>query len=290
MTGDIGAPIISPKPAKKSIRIQGPPDIGGGVAKPDPLISEVPAAPALRQSVTYVDHEESLQPLDFSVPLKLGDWSVLAGVLEDDFKERMTRDTSFEDFDMATSSVGDGDTTVADQADDINDGDFQEQPQLEYHTLTPRAFVTKTCRSELVDSLLAAHGDVTDARFLKALEVLSSIYASYDPEKPSPETCIDNFLLNGAWVSLSRPAYSGCLGKNDRGDYMYTLGKMSFNMFKPADLKCSIQHTLNKVGFVCDMNEALTAVPWSLRREFAMTETEDLDDSAQPSKILRSYE
>jgi hypothetical protein len=61
-------------------------------------------------------------------------------------------------------------------------------------------------------------------------------------------------------------------------------------MFKPGHLKCSIQHTLNKVGFVCDMNEALTAVPWSLRREFAMAETDDVDDRVKPSNILRSYE
>jgi hypothetical protein len=228
-----------------------------------------------------------LQPLDISDPVKLADenkvdWSILAGVLEDDFRDKLAGSNSFADFDMAGSSIGDGET--------VDSNDFQEQPQLEYHTLTPRAFVTKTCRSELVDALLSAHGDVTDPRFLKALDILSSIYASSDPDNQSTEACIDNFLLNGAWVSLSRPAYSGCLGKNARGDYMYSLGKMSFNMFKPGHLKCSIQHTLNKVGFVCDMNEALTAVPWSLRREFAMAETDDGDDRVKPSNILRSYE
>eukprot|EP00980_Cylindrotheca_fusiformis_P006865 scaffold1436_cov112-Cylindrotheca_fusiformis.AAC.1 len=284
---------------RKSIRIKGPIDVGDYGTKPDTLISEI--VPNTNEDRQINDHdgkgqESSYKPLDISDPFNLGDeqkvdWSVLAGVLEDDFKDRMTRDDSFDDFGMATSS--NGDTSTADQADDINDGDYEEQPQQEYQeyqSLSPRAFVTKTCRSELVDSLLSAHGDVTDKRFVKALEVLSSIYASYDPEKTSPEACIDNFLLNGAWVSLSRPAYGGCLGKNSRGDYMYTLGTMTFNMFKPADLKCSIQHTLNKIGFVCDLNEALNAVPWSLRRELAMTETDDTGGKEQARKILRSYD
>jgi len=118
------------------------------------------------------------------------------------------------------------------------------------------------------------------------LEVISSIYASSDPGRPVDDTSfIDNFL-NSAWVSLSRPAYDGCLGKTDRGDFMYALGKMSFNMFKPGHLKCSIQHTLNKIDYVCDMNEARNAVPWSLRRELAMSE----DEETKQHKTLRSYE
>ena len=210
------------------------------------------------------------------------DWSVLAGILEDDFRE------GFSGFD--DSNLNDLDSSYkGSEADDMDDDSYKEQPYLEYHTFSPRAFVTKTCRSELVDSLLAAGGDVTNARFLKALEVLSSIYASSWEDKPSLQTCIDNFL-NGSWVSLSRPAYKDCLGKNDRGDYMYTLGKMSFNMFKPGNLKCSLQHTLNKVDFACDMDEAPpTAVPWSLRRELAMVDPED-QPNVGPKSTVRSYE
>lgn len=210
------------------------------------------------------------------------DWSVLAGILEDDFRE------GFSGFDE--SNLNDNDSSPYDKSSETDDtdgdNDFEEQP---YHTFSPRAFVTKTCRSELVDSLLAAGGDVTNARFLKALEVLSSIYASSWKDKPCLQTCIDNFL-NGSWVSLSRPAYKDCLGKNDWGDYMYTLGKMSFNMFKPGNLKCSLQHTLNKIEFAGDMDEApATAVPWSLRRELAMVEPTD-EPNIGPKSTVRSYE
>jgi len=123
-----------------------------------------------------------------------------------------------------------------------------------------RSFITKTCRSELVDSILAAKGDVKDPRFLKSLEVLSSIYVSRLLNMSSPEHVIEKFL-NGSWVSLSRPAYGGCLGENSRGDYMYTLGKMSFKMFKPGNLNCSIQHTLNKVNFAKNMDGFLLRTP-----------------------------
>ena len=105
----------------------------------------------------------------------------------------------------------------------------------------------------------------------------------------SPEHVIEKFL-NGSWVSLSRPAYGGCLGENNRGDYMYTLGKMSFNMFKPANLKCSIQHTLNKVSFANNMDGAApTAIPWSLRRELAKTCLKE-EEPSELKTPLRSYE
>jgi hypothetical protein len=122
--------------------------------------------------------------------------------------------------------------------------------QLESHTLTPRAFVTKTCRSELVDALLSAHGDVAAPRFLKALDILSITYASSDPDKPSTEACIDNF------------------GQDEFQHVQARASEMQYSTY-------------------LDMNEALTSVPWSLRREFAMAET---DGRVKASTILRSNE
>jgi len=34
--------------------------------------------------------------------------------------------------------------------------------------------------------------------------------------------------LEGTWMSLAKPDFHGCLGKNEHGDYLYTLGRMSF--------------------------------------------------------------
>lgn len=240
----------------------------------------------------------NLQPLDAHDDALMDeecqvDWSILANVLESDFRSK----ADYNETDIGdTQSASTGDTQFA-SADTENlepytkkKRVFNQQEELQYRTLTPRALVTRTCRSELVASLLSSHGDVTNPRFLKALDVISSIYASCDPGKPTDYTSdIDNYL-NSAWVSLSRPAYDGCLGKNHRGDYMYTLGKMSFNMFKPGHLQCSIQHTLNKIEYVCDINQARNAVPWSLRRELAFIEDKDLNDDWKSKKTLRSYE
>ncbi|CAJ1932864.1 unnamed protein product [Cylindrotheca closterium] len=305
----------------KCIRIKGPAGIGGlPTGEPLTLVSEGDVdgnmdMQAVRASISQNNNNnnnEILQPLDADYNGMNGmmddeenrvDWSMLANVLEDDFRSEFRSEIDDSERSMAddnnTASVG-GDLQSelaeaedSDGSDTENKGQVADHPpeaELEYRSLTPRAFVTRTCRSELVASLLSSHGDVTNPRFLKALEVMSSIYASSDPGRPVDDTSfIDNFL-NSAWVSLSRPAYDGCLGKTGRGDFVYSLGKMSFNMFKPGHLKCSIQHTLNKIDYVCDMNEARNVVPWSLRRELAMTDEEDAETFEKQQKTLRSYD
>jgi len=62
---------------------------------------------------------------------------------------------------------------------------------------------------------------------------------------------------------------------------MYTLGKMSFDMFKPGHLTCSIQRTLNHIESVCRMDGAPSAAPWSLRRELAAWDQSNDPDSRQ---------
>jgi hypothetical protein len=88
-------------------------------------------------------------------------------------------------------------------------------------------------------------------------------------------------------VTLKASLYGGCLGKNSRGeDFLYTLGNMSFDMFKPTNLKCSVKHTLNKVRFACEMDE--TAAPWSLRRELALFDPDK--EKFCPNATRRNYE
>eukprot|EP00526_Cylindrotheca_closterium_P002685 CAMPEP_0113615892 /NCGR_PEP_ID=MMETSP0017_2-20120614/7945_1 /TAXON_ID=2856 /ORGANISM="Cylindrotheca closterium" /LENGTH=1002 /DNA_ID=CAMNT_0000525163 /DNA_START=225 /DNA_END=3233 /DNA_ORIENTATION=+ /assembly_acc=CAM_ASM_000147 len=290
----------------KSIRIKGPAGIGGMPTEESlTLISEGDIdADSILQPTPMIPTAQTIQPLDannFNGVMddeNRVDWSMLANVLEDDFRSGID-DWDNDNNTASIASMGDCQSEAAEteysEADTAANNEKRmiahaREAELEYQDLTPRALVTRTCRSELVDSLLSVHGDVTNERFLKALEVMSSIYASSDPGKPIDDTeFLDNFL-NSAWVSLSRPAYDGCLGKTGRGDYIYALGKMSFNMFKPGSLKCSIQHTLNKISYVCDMNEARNQVPWSLRRELAMTEEDGHAPSGMQQKTLRSYD
>jgi hypothetical protein len=139
---------------------------------------------------------------------------------------------------------------------------------------------------------LETNGDMTDNRFLQSLNILSQIYAAKRRSPDELSKSISNFI-NGNWRSLSRPSYRGTLGNTDKGDFIYPLGMLSFDMFKPGFLKCSLRHTLNTIKQVCKMDGAPSAAPWSLRRELAMYDPDaDHDDQLQndPNLVLKSYE
>jgi hypothetical protein len=111
---------------------------------------------------------------------------------------------------------------------------------------SPRRWVTRTLRSELIDALQSSQGDTKDKRFLSSLEILSRFYKStgrdaranpWSIRKVSDDTyagsdaeavgSVASDLLEGSWVNMSRPNYVECLGKNKENDFMYTLGRMS---------------------------------------------------------------
>ena len=150
----------------------------------------------------------------------------------------------------------------------------------------PREFVTRTVRSELIDVLLQTNGDVTDKRFLSALDVLSKIFKS----STSYNTSLSS-VLNGSWRSISRPSYhdAGCLGKNERGDFVYTLGKMCFSMFKPGNARVTVQETMNNIKPVGESDSGPSAAPWSLRRELAARQDPE-SLQPQPFNKLKSYD
>ena len=63
---------------------------------------------------------------------------------------------------------------------------------------------------------------------------------------------------------------------------------MCFNMFKPGNVRCSVQETLNNIEPVCRMDKAPSAAPWSLRRELALQDPER--SLVQPNTVLKSYD
>ena len=66
------------------------------------------------------------------------------------------------------------------------------------------------------------------------------------------------------WLTLTKPNFFDCLGDNDQGDPMYTLSRMSFNMFSPANLICSLQGNFNSVELLVNDGERTMPVPKSL--------------------------
>ena len=88
--------------------------------------------------------------------------------------------------------------------------------------------------------------------------------------------------IDGTWLTVSAPEYKSSLGKNDQGEQLYTLGRMAFDMYQPADLVCSIQKQYNTVSSV-EKKALPMYVPKSLREEV------DNERSEDRSERLKTY-
>jgi hypothetical protein len=186
----------------------------------------------------------------------------------------------------------------------------QDESEIYQMIASPREFVTRTLRSELIDALQSSQGDTNDKRFLSSLEVLNRFFKSsgrdarvnpWSVRKVTDESgdygyCgaevggpLASDLLEGSWLNMSRPNYVECLGNNKEGDFMYTLGRMSFDMFQPGDLICSVQSTHNNIRIVGEQEELPAFVPKSLKEEVASLSNSD-GDSTSKRPLLRSYE
>ena len=75
--------------------------------------------------------------------------------------------------------------------------------------------------------------------------------------------------LEGMWMTMSKPNFADQIGTNDNEEFLYTLGRMSFDMFRPTHLVCSLQGTFNDVSVVSDQERAATKIhaPKKLREE-----------------------
>lgn len=137
---------------------------------------------------------------------------------------------------------------------------------------TATATVSKAAskaKARLLRALSDADGDVTDPKFRARLAVLAERYraagedarrAGRRPSSPPPS-------IDGTWLSITRPDFEGGLGRKpaaadgggggaSKGDFLYTLGRMAFDVFRPTHLVCSIRGIYNAVGKVEDDADA----------------------------------
>jgi hypothetical protein len=136
----------------------------------------------------------------------------------------------------------------------------------------------ETSRDSLLQSLAASQGDVESDKFKSSLDTLSQHFSQQALDTRPHLTGTGS--IEDTWLTLSKPSYFGCLGENDNGDPMYTMGRMSFDMFSPTNLVCSLQGNFNLVEIVAeeDRKELLDKVPKSLREEVECRKT-----------VLRTY-
>jgi len=132
----------------------------------------------------------------------------------------------------------------------------------------------KRCKAKLLKTLAAADGETTCPKVRAAVEELREVYKITSVDCREDPTAAEH-CLDGVWLTMSKPNYPECIGKNEAGEYMYTLGRMSFDMFRPTGIVCSIQGVFNPV-FATDV--VPDAVPRTLRKEVA-----------QKSSTLRTY-
>ena len=110
-----------------------------------------------------------------------------------------------------------------------------------------------TAREGLLSALASSGGDADDEEFQECLNVLEYSNAQCSGR--------------GMWLTLTKPTFFGCLGFNEDGDPMYTLARMSFDMFTPGDLVCSLQGNFNEVNDVPDVARSDLNIPKALIEE-----------------------
>ena len=95
--------------------------------------------------------------------------------------------------------------------------------------------------------------------------------------------------IEGQWFTLTKPTYDNCLGFNDEGNPMYTIGRMSFEMFRPGNLVVSIEAVFNPVEAVADKRKEVLTVPKDLQEEVQCILQDDGSVHNQ-THILRTYQ
>lgn len=154
-----------------------------------------------------------------------------------------------------------------------------------------------TAKTRLNEDLKATGGDVETLEFTQCVGVLEAYYKSRSWDCRG--SCkVTPFSLEGNWLTLSKPTYDECKGRNEKGDLLYTLGRMSFGMvrrlrvapfgipvidrimarlthspppppqFRPMDLECSVQASFNNVRTIDPKNPGRPLhVPKKLMKE-----------------------
>jgi hypothetical protein len=137
-------------------------------------------------------------------------------------------------------------------------------------------------KNALTAELTATGGDSTTAKFEKYLDLLHSSYKSRGWDARWLEKDSTPFSMDGTWLTLTKPTYTECQGRNSKGQYIYSLGRLAFDMFRPTGLICSVQGVFNSIS-VTDSSECkrLGSIPSRLRKNV----------SGNPgSPVVRNYE
>ena len=105
----------------------------------------------------------------------------------------------------------------------------------------------QSAKQAAIETLRVNGGDTQCNRFLSAMNVLLASYSHRGLDARWSPGDEEN-ILSGTWFTLSKPTFSECLGHKRDNEYLYRLGRLSFDMFRPTPLLCSIQGCFNSIG------------------------------------------
>ena len=185
------------------------------------------------------------------------------------------------------------------------------EPQNSILRPTEHEQQVKDAKTDLLRALARSRGDATTTDCQDAIERLSRLFllaaAGCDGggdgafnvcNKPPPAATAEEMekeknsspsrrrrqsnkqpiQIEGMWIDISRSEYDDSIGVNaTTDDRLYSLGRMSFDKFEPADLICSLQGTFNPIHHIVD------ELPAVLRRSTV------LRPYLTPETVVRSY-
>lgn len=94
-------------------------------------------------------------------------------------------------------------------------------------------------KTALIEALKENDGDTKNEVVVAAIEKLASL-------NPNPVLTENIELLQGNWLLINAPNFPDRL-PDEQNRYIYTLGRLAFNMFEPVKLKVEIERVLQPV-------------------------------------------
>lgn len=128
-----------------------------------------------------------------------------------------------------------------------------------FHAVVPRAHLPQQAAGLSARALLGAHkaedrigAEAARERFLRVLEekggdwrnpAVAEELSRLEEANPTEDSAFSGAYLDADWLQVSRPDYA--IGD---GNTVYTLGKLSFNMYEPKDMKFRVDRTTQVVA------------------------------------------
>ena len=133
----------------------------------------------------------------------------------------------------------------------------------------------KSAKIQLLTILKEHNGNTKHPEVLVAIDNLTNLWRNSKDESvleisTSPA---NSAAVNGDWISISAPPYPGRKIKKTQDQqqadlcYQYTLGRLSFNIFQPKELLCTINSITNAIHTVESGHEELGDVTYNIETD-----------------------